>query len=354
MSMMFWVKTLSTEKIEGVEAQATVVETPVIPELPKCSKCGKEFNEWQGERRNEVFVCDGCIKYKCVSCGKQYSKKSGAHEGFQCNNCKEKERLKNIRKNAVAEFTFGRAQLFEKLLKAISDIQEEALFEVKHDGIVARLMDPSRVAMVDYFISKRSFDEYHVFKEGVLQINLEEVIKHFKHISKQTSIKAFIDGKDQKFTITFVDSRERERKIPTLEVEGAEIPPTPKFPSFGAKVKVVSSKFWEDLEDIGNVTDHVSFEADWKTFVMKAGGDYTTGKNTYSRDQTDSIVVEIEGNGDNRSVYSLSYLKTLIRKDLSEIVVFEWSKDMPLKITHEKALEDSNIVAYLAPRIEVE
>ena len=46
----------------------------------------------------------------------------------------------------------------------------------------------------------------------------------------------------------------------------------------------------------------------------------------------------------------------MIRKDLCETVVLEWTEDMPLRITHENVLNDrdSKIVAYIAPRIETD
>lgn len=335
-----------------VETQPT--EEKPIPAIPKCVKCGKETDQWKGEQTEEGFVCNGCIKIKCRTCGKEHSKASGAYEGFQCKVCEEKERLERLRLNAVADFTFENAQLFEKLLKAVGACQDEALLEIKNEGIVIRLMDPSRVAMVDYFLSKRAFQEYKVHTQGFLLLNIEEVLKQMKHLCKDTSIKALVDGKDAKFTITLVDTRERQRTLPMLEVDTPDVPPSPKI-NYTAKVRVNASEFYADLEDMGNAADSVSFEADYQTFMVKGCGEYITAKNKYDPSEPNSIVIEAEGNGDNRAVYSLSYLKALIRKDLSETVVFEWSKDMPLRITHENALDaDSKIIAYQAPRVEVE
>jgi len=342
------VKNLSEEKPTSTPTEPK----PEIPQLPKCVKCGREAKSWEGEETKEGFVCNRCIKFKCRTCGKEYSKASGVHEGFQCKACQEKERLERLRLNAVADFTFENAILFEKILKAVEEIQDEPLIEIKNDGILIRVMDTSRVAMIDYFVSKRAFQEYRVHTEGFLLVDLEEVLKQMKHLRKDTFIKALVDGKDAKFTITLVDARERQRAFPMLEVENSEVPPAPKL-NFTARVKVIASDFYSDLEDMGSAGDTVSFEADHKTFIIKTAGDCATAKNKYATNE--GVVLEAEGNGDNRAVYSLSYLKALIRKDLNATIVFEWSKDMPLRITHENVLDkDSRIVAYIAPRIEVE
>jgi len=362
-SFFYWVKTLAeqqnesqTTATEPITEPATPPESPK-PKMYKCCKCGKEVTaSWEGEQTEKGFVCNRCIKFKCRTCEKEQSKASGAYEGFQCKACDEKEHLERLRLNAVANFTFENAQLFKKLLWAISDCVNEALFEIKNEGILIRQMDPSRVAMVDYCLSKRSFQEFHVHTEGFLLVNIEEVLKQMKHLSKETSIKAFVDGKDAKFIITLVDSRERERKIPMLEVEKEELPPEPKI-SYTAKVRAKAVEFCTDLEDLGNACEAVSFEADCEQFIVKGAGDYASAKNKYSSGKPDGegVVIEVEGNGDNRSVYSLSYLKSMIRKDLSETVVFEWSKDMPLRITHVvDALTDSRVVSFMAPRIEVD
>jgi len=323
-----------------------------IPQLPKCVKCGREAKSWEGEETKEGFTCNRCIKIKCHTCGKEYSKASGVYEGFQCKACQEKEHLERLRLNAVADFTFENAILLEKILKAVEEIQDEPLIEIKNDGILIRVMDPSRVAMLDYFISKRAFHEYRVHTEGFLLVDLEGVLKQIRHLRKDTLIKALVDGKDGKFTITLVDARERQRTFLMLEVEKLEVPPAPKL-NLTARVKVIASDFYSDLEDMGSAGDTVSFEADHKNFIIKTAGELATAKNQYSTEE--GVILEVEGNGDNRAVYSLSYLKALIRKDLSDTIVFEWSKDMPLRITHENVLEKgSRIVAYMAPRIEVE
>jgi len=298
-------------------------------------------------------MCNDCIKIKCRTCGKEYPKsKAGVHEGFQCKECEEKERLERLRRNAVAEFTFEDAQLFEKLLKAIGAVEDEALMQITNDGVLVRVMDPSRVAMLDYFIGKRDFQEYRVHKEGFLYFSVEELLKHMKHLRKDTLIRGFVDGKDGKFTITLVDTRERQRQLPTLEVDKGDVLPIPKI-NFTTKVKMVASDFCTDLDDLETASDHVSFEADWDTFLVKAHGDYVKAKNEYKKGQP--ILLETEGDGNNKSVYSLNYLKALIRKDLSEIITFEWSKDMPMKISHKSEdLKHSQIVAYLAPRVEVD
>jgi len=341
--------------LSEVEQTSQTAPTPESEAVkPKCVKCGKEFDfSWYLTKTDEGLICDRCLKYRCVKCRKEVSKASGAHEGFTCKDCQEKERLEKLRLNAVANFTFENAQLFEKILKAVSACQDEALFNIENEGITIRVMDPSRVAMVDYYLSKRAFVEYRVHTEGFMLIDLEEVLKQMKHLRKDTSIKALVDGKDAKLILTLVDTRERERKLPMLEVDSPEVLPSPKV-SYTAKVKVNASEFYTDLEDVGNVSDHVSFEAYPQSFIMNVGGDYTSGKNKYEVGETDSVLLECEGNGDNRTIFSLNYLKAMIRKDLSETVVFEWSKEMPLRITHENVLEDSKIMAYVAPRIEVE
>jgi proliferating cell nuclear antigen len=69
----------------------------------------------------------------------------------------------------------------------------------------------------------------------------------------------------------------------------------------------------------------------------------------------DDVLLEISAKEDSKATFSLSYLSEILKASLStsEIVVIEFSTDMPIKLDFKQE-KDGKLKFYLAPRIEVE
>jgi len=320
-----------------------------------CVKCGKETDRsWLLTETDEGPVCDDCLMFRCARCGREYSKTSGAYDGFICKGCIERERLEMLSRNAVATFKFGDARIFKEILESIKEITgDEALFKVSRNTLELRAMDASRVAMVNLIMPKHVFDEWQVHTEGYMLLNIKMLLKHFKRLAKETTVSFFVDGKDSKVVMTLSDSRDRERTFDLLQIyEEPEVPSKIKPPPFTATVKVDAKKFLQDIEDISLVSDSLTLEAEFDQLAVKASGDYVKAKNTYRRGLSD-ILLDLETSEKTKASYSISYLKSVIRTKLSDIIILKWAKEIPLHVINVLPF-DCTLEYWLAPRIEVE
>jgi len=257
---------------------------------------------------------------------------------------------------AVAEFVFGSAQTFSHILECMNNIIDDVEMTIEHDGIRVRQMDPSRVAMLDYVIEKEAFEEWMVHTSGKACFNVSEALKQvpFKRVSKDTKVKAFIDGKDGRVTFTLIDTRIRKRTIDLLE-PGAEEHPVPKV-AFKVQNKLLVATFIDDLEDLKEKYDHVVFLANTDQLTVTGVSENgATFRNEYRRGG--DILIDHHIEEDSKTTYSLSYLtefafsKKILK--LCDVATLNWATAMPLKVELHPTLP-ATLVHWLAPRVDVE
>ena len=252
--------------------------------------------------------------------------------------------------SATAYFTCDDANQFKKLFDAMHLLQDEVTFKFDVDSLTVRHMDPGRVAMFDCVIKKEVFEEWNVMKPGLCCFNAEEIKKIVfgKPLKKDTLIAVSVDGAAGRITFTLKDNRIRERSFPTLEPAIEEIP-IPKI-VFNAAYKITAKEFAEDIEDLTKLNDHVVLIGTTDAFKMDVEGDYAKGNTTYKRG--DAQLLDIELKEECKATYSLSYLKDFVDPALCDLILVEFSTDMPMKLTMLSKLGD--LVYYLAPRIETD
>ena len=252
--------------------------------------------------------------------------------------------------NAIGMFSLGNAKDLKRLFEAINTIVDEVTIKFDMDSLSIRQMDPSRVAMIDYQIDKRQFEEWHVTKPGLTCFNIESVLDvALSKLKKDTMVK--VEFNEREITFTLKDAKERVRTFPLLE-PNQEIPPTPQL-RFNARYKVIAQVLQEDIEDLSKVSDHVVFVGDNENLILKAEGDIVKGQNKHSRGG--ECILDIETSEPSKATYSLSYLTEFFKKGtaLSEVTTLEFSTDMPIKITVQSP-QFGDLHHYLAPRIETE
>ena len=122
---------------------------------------------------------------------------------------------------------------------------------------------------------------------------------------------------------------------------------------FNVKAKTTTQGLREAIEDASLVSDHVRIAADSKKLVMNAAGDIMGA--TIEFMAGDDVLLEISAIEDSKATFSLSYLSEILKASLStsEIVIIEFSTDMPIKLDFQQEKE-GKLKFYLAPRIEVE
>jgi proliferating cell nuclear antigen len=233
------------------------------------------------------------------------------------------------------------AKFLKDMMGAISILVDEATFDLTPGGIKLRAMDPSRVAMVDFEWPNTVFDEYSCGELVKMCINISEMLKLLRRTGKDESVELSLDEKTGKLKIAIRGKYSRTFIMPTLEAMEEEVP-TPKV-TFNVRAKTTTEGLREAIEDANLVSDHVRIEADKEKIVMNATGDIM------------GATIEFRTKEPSKATFSLSYLSEIVKAAVptSEIVVIEFSTDMPIKLDFQQQKE-GKLKFFLAPRIEVE
>lgn len=239
---------------------------------------------------------------------------------------------------------------FKNLLKAVATVTDEATFHIKPEDISMRAMDPSRVAMVDFELSKNAFIEYEVTEKMDLCFNVGTLLKLLKRAGKDDALE--ISLQDPKLKIALIkENNVQEFTMPTLEPMKDDVP-TPKI-TFNVQAKLLSEEFNNRLKDATLASDMIKFIADSEKLVLDAQGDILTAHTELKKGS--EALLNLEAKEPSKATYSLSYLSEIV-KDASPVgptVTVEFSNDMPLKLTFQTGIA-GKLLYYLAPRIEVE
>jgi proliferating cell nuclear antigen len=160
-----------------------------------------------------------------------------------------------------------------------------------------------------------------------------------------------MDDKTGKLKIAIRGNYSRTFIMPTLEAMDEEVP-TPKV-SFNVSAKTTTQGLREAIEDASLVSDHVRIEADNEKLVMHATGDIMGAKIEFKTG--DDVLLEMNAKEASKATFSLSYLSEIVKASVptSEVVVIEFSTDMPIKLDFKQEKE-GKLKFFLAPRIEVE
>ena len=243
------------------------------------------------------------------------------------------------------------AKFLKDMMGAISILVDEATFDVSPEGIKLRAMDPSRVAMVDFEWPKTVFDEYSCEENMKMCINISEMLKLLRRTGKDESVELSLDDKTGKLKIAIKGKYSRTFNMPTLEAMDEEVP-TPKV-TFNVSAKATTQGLREAIEDASLVSDHVKIEAENDKIILNAAGDIMGAKIEFTVGS--DVLLEMKTKQASKATFSLSYLSEIVRAALptSEIVIIEFSTDMPIQLDFQQEKE-GKLKFFLAPRIEVE
>lgn len=235
------------------------------------------------------------------------------------------------------------------ILKTIAIIAEEATFDVTPEGLKLRVMDPAKIAMINFTCSSKVFNEYICTNPTKVTFMPNELLKLLKKIGEKESLELALDDTTGRLVATIIGEYKRSFDIPTLEPSDEEIP-TPKI-SFNVKAKFLTEKLKKGIEDCTNVSDNVKIEVETEGVILNARGDIA-GATIEFRKGSEALK-ELEVSEASKTSYSLQYLFDIFSNVTSATVILELSTDLPLKMTFEQEV-DAKLEVYLAPRIEVE
>ncbi len=243
------------------------------------------------------------------------------------------------------------AKLLRDMMTSVSILVDEATFKLDSEGLKLRAMDPSRVAMIDFWWPKTAFEEYACTEPTKICINITELLKLLKRTGKDEVVELSLDEKTGRLQVKISGRYSRNFTMPTLEASEEEVP-TPKL-SFNVTAKATAEGLSQAIEDAQLVSDHVRLEADPEKLVFNAAGDLMGATITIPKGS--DTLLDLEVKESSKATFSLSYLTEIIKaaSQTSDIVILEFSSDMPIKLDFQQAKE-GRLTFFLAPRIETE
>ena len=231
----------------------------------------------------------------------------------------------------------------------ISALVEEASFEATSEGITFRAMDPSHVALVDLDWPNSAFDKYDCDKQLNLTVRVEDLVKLIRRAGSKDYVEISM-GDDETLLLKLANGYERQFQIHLIESTYSATP-EPKV-SFNSKVEITEQTFEKMLSDISAVSDHIIISADETKLVFSGKSDSGTGSATLEKGNQELLQLRVKE--ESKATYSIEYLLNITRAagKSTDVLTFEYSSKMPLRLTFKLGDKGGRMRFYLAPRIE--
>ena len=240
------------------------------------------------------------------------------------------------------------APAFKSVIDCIASLVEEGQFEIKHDGLQLKAMDPSQISMVSFTMPKTAFVEYSLEEETKLGIDVGQLSNILSRGKKNEKVE--LTTEEGRLIIKFSgEKHKRTFKIPLLE--GADkVQREPKI-EFKNYAQVKADAFKETLKDAKLVSSHVRLQLTPQMLVIDVKGE--NGEVRAEFENGGSEVVELKTDNLIKATFPLQYLEDMVKAtSSSSIITLNLETDRPLKLEFET--EGAKLAYYLAPRIETE
>ncbi|MGC8581329.1 MAG: DNA polymerase sliding clamp [Thermoplasmata archaeon] len=239
------------------------------------------------------------------------------------------------------------AAIKSDILKEFSDVLYSVVEEVKlsilPDGIKAKAIDPSHIAMVDLSLSSSVFE---VYKATECQIGLS--LKKLNDVIKLTKsgdiVKLEYDGKKNYISIIIGNLK---REMGLLDPESIS---DAKLPSLTMQGKVIART--EDIKQAikgsESISEQISLIIDSTGLLLESEGD-SSDKVSLKIGKED--LKAIEAPDTIKSTYPIDYFSNMVKAiNTSDFITMSFSNDYPLQIDFSFADGNGTVKYLLAPR----
>ncbi|MDY6769978.1 MAG: proliferating cell nuclear antigen (pcna) [Candidatus Nanohaloarchaea archaeon] len=241
------------------------------------------------------------------------------------------------------------AGLLQDALQSISNIITEGVFQFSEDGVALVAADPAMVAMVDFTIEEDAFDAYECDGEEKIGVNIEDLYSIVRRAGSNESVVLELDEDDAKLNVTMRNGSERSFSLALLNLDEDDIPSTDDL-DFSVAADVTTAVLDDAIGDASVVGDAVTVGADADGITLQAEGDNSTVETRIGAGSDG--VMELQANGEVRSMFSLDYLNKMIKaKKLSDTAHVKLGDDFPMRLEFQVP-EKLHLSYILAPRIE--
>lgn len=237
------------------------------------------------------------------------------------------------------------AQAFKSVIDCIVSLIEEGHFEVTHQGLSLRAMDPSQISMVSLNMPKSAFIEYNVTDETKLGLNIVQLSSVLSRGKKNEKVEMYTE--EGRFVIHFIgEKHKRVFKIPLLD-SGERLQNEPKL-DLKNSVTMRADTIKDVLKDARLVSSHINMQITAEHFLIFVSGESGEIKSEFEKG---AELTEIKYTNGAKATYPLQYLEDMVKASSSSAIIkLNMETDKPIKVEYE--VEGAHISYFLAPRIE--
>jgi len=233
-------------------------------------------------------------------------------------------------------------EVLRELVEVVSTLVSEVKLSVSKDGLEAKAVDPSHVAMLVLKLQKAAFEEFtgEPTEIGVDVEKLKEVLR----LSKPGDVlELHFDGKNR--LVASVGRVTRQMAV----VDPASIT-DPKVPNVSppATVVVKTEDMRQGIRGSESFTDHVTLTLETEAFTMHSEGDTDRLDLRIPKEQLPRLEVKEPV----KSMYPLDFFSAMVKAISADEATLHVGNEYPLKIEFAMGLGRGEGRYLLAPRVE--
>jgi DNA polymerase III sliding clamp (beta) subunit (PCNA family) len=228
-----------------------------------------------------------------------------------------------------------RAELFHRLLRTSSYFSDRMEMIVSEGGMESRLMDQSRISMLDFKLDQSTFESYAV-KNPPIRISFQiqdALLKLGRGLKAGNKVELLLDSENDSGSLKMVFDGKRSFEY-TLEFERSEVdlPALPKV-NFESSLRVASPFLREVLEDVKVISDRVRILASQNRFEFISSSDKGRFRCTIASGSPQTYGLSCTRDSD--AEYGLHRILEFLDSLKPVIVTLEYSSKAPLKVSEE-------------------
>lgn len=240
--------------------------------------------------------------------------------------------------------TLNDSAILKNSIDPITELIDEAVLQIKNDGLKLISADRAVVVVVDFFLKKEEFQEYEIEQEMEIGLNLPNFLQVLKRAGNNEKMELKTDGSTLNITIN--GTSKRNFQIPIMNISSDETPDTSKL-EFKNQIQMNASELKNAVDDADLITDSIVFVLNENSLKMSSSSDANAVEIEIPKENLNKF----EFSENCKARFSLEYLKKILKASkISDVVDIKMSNDYPMNIV----FEDKNVKIgfILAPRVE--
>lgn len=240
-----------------------------------------------------------------------------------------------------------------KFVTTINKLTEEACFWISSEGILFRDMDPARISMINFSLSRDYFIEYNYEGEEETPICLQskKLLEFSKLLKNSDELEIRLEDGGHLILGTKTPY-EKHLLLPVVIDRDRNIPGIPEL-NYTARIKMVSTSLKDALNEAKAISDRITFIAEGNsiTFLSRNDEGFQVKNRLTYPDNLEILDISIDEK--SVAVYMVKPLLDVVKEisTLSRIIEMRFGNTLPLDINFE-LIEGEKYEYFLAPRTE--